>query len=196
MPFVATHPPAFFLSLLIGDEVVSWLAVAGAIVLGALGLAGMLEWQRIRDGWGASLLAALIAMAAIYVMLTPLGVVFHHEALTPERLFITVVGACLLLPFFLSFEMLVRRGEVVISTVVGLLGRTVTIGVLLAGIMLHVIPFVVVLMIPSLAIAFVMFEIFAASAYSASGNLLAIAVVEAAWLAWIIAAVMPVTITF
>jgi hypothetical protein len=39
----------------------------------------------------------------------------------------------------------------------------------------------------------VMSEIFAAAVYRISRNLLLIALVEAAWLAWLIAAIFPIT---
>jgi hypothetical protein len=48
--------------------------------------------------------------------------------------------------------------------------------------------------LPSLAIQFIMFEIFAGSVYAASGNIAAIALVESAWLGWTIALTMPITI--
>jgi hypothetical protein len=50
------------------------------------------------------------------------------------------------------------------------------------------------LMIPALAVVFVLVEILASSFYLASRNLLAIALIDATWLALIVAAIMPVRV--
>jgi len=49
------------------------------------------------------------------------------------------------------------------------------------------------LVLPSLALIFLMIEIFAVAAYSTSRNLVLITLVETAWFAWIIAATNPIT---
>jgi hypothetical protein len=59
-----------------------------------------------------------------------------------------------------------------------------------------VLPSVLMLLLPSLALLFVMIEVFSASAYSTSRNLVLITLVEAAWFSWIIAAVSPITFMF
>ena len=66
----------------------------------------------------------------------------------------------------------------------------------LAGVWLGALPIVLGLMTGLFAIMFIAFEIFAAAAYGASGNATFIALVESAWLAWILAAIMPITIAF
>ncbi|MGC2275238.1 MAG: hypothetical protein WA571_04430, partial [Candidatus Binatus sp.] len=43
-------------------------------------------------------------------------------------------------------------------------------------------------------VMFAMFEIFAASVYSGSRNLALIAIVESAWIGWIVSAWMPIKI--
>jgi len=45
---------------------------------------------------------------------------------TPERLIAIVIASIILLPFFLSFELLVRRGGVAMSTTLGVIGRART----------------------------------------------------------------------
>jgi hypothetical protein len=47
-------------------------------------------------------------------------------------------------------------------------------------------------MIPALALVFLLVEIMASSFYLASRNLLAIALMDAAWLGLIVAAIMPI----
>jgi hypothetical protein len=59
-----------------------------------------------------------------------------------------------------------------------------------------VLPFVLILILPIIAIALVLIEIFAASAYSASRNLALIAIFETLWFAWMIAAANPITFMF
>jgi hypothetical protein len=139
-----------------------------------------------------TILAAILAMAVIYLCQVAITVTFHTLALTPERFIFAIVGALLMLPFWLSFEFLLRRGSVAIATVRAAIGRIVILGLMVTGIMLQVLPFVLILVLPSLVLIYVMVEIFAASAYSSSRNLALIAIVESAWFAWIIAATNPI----
>ena len=62
-----------------------------------------------------------------------------------------------------------------------------------AGLGLGTIPFVLGLMLPLFVVLFVMFEVFAASVYSVSGNLLLIAIVETLWFARTAALSWPIT---
>jgi hypothetical protein len=62
---------------------------------------------------------------------------------------------------------------------------------LVVGALVGIVPFVVMLLLVPLFLAFVMQEIAAAALYSASGNRLASAFLQATWLAWQIAALMP-----
>ena len=64
------------------------------------------------------------------------------------------------------------------------------------GVSLNALPFVLILLLPIIALAFVMIEIFSASAYSMSRNLMLIAVFETLWFAWMIAASNPITFMF
>jgi hypothetical protein len=64
------------------------------------------------------------------------------------------------------------------------------------GLGLGTIPFVLGLVLPLFVVLFVMFEIFAASVYSVSGNLLLIAIVEALWFARTAALSWPITFKF
>jgi hypothetical protein len=91
----------------------------------------------------------------------------------------TLARALFFLPFFLSFELLVRRGATPIATVFGSIGRVLILVAIVAGLGLGTIPFVLGLMLPLFVVLFVMFEVFADSVYSVSWNLLLIAIVEA-----------------
>ena len=52
------------------------------------------------------------------------------------------------------------------------------------------------LILPIIVFAFVMIEIFSASAYSTSRNLVLIATFETLWWAWMLAASSPITFKF
>ena len=109
---------------------------------------------------------------------------------------VMAIATVLLFPFWMSFEWLVRRGGVTISTVQASLGRLLILVLMGVGAALNVLPFVLILILPILAMAFVMIEVFSASAYSASRNLTLIAVFETLWFAWLIAAASPITLMF
>lgn len=96
-------------------------------------------------------------------------------------------------PFWLGFEFLVRRGGIVISTVLGSIGRIVIILLLLVAVTVAILSQVLSLIIPILVLLFVALEIVAASAYSTSRNLLLIALIETAWFAWVMAGTNPIT---
>jgi hypothetical protein len=193
IPLVSLDQPASFLPLMVGNVVISWLALTGVLILGALALGAQLEWLRLSERPAATYLSALLAFAVIYALQIPTGAVFHRMTPTPERLVAALIATMLLIPFFLGFEVLVRRGGVVMSTVLGVLGRAITLSLLGAGVALGVIPAVIALILPSLVIQFILFEIFAGSVYARSGNIIPGALVESAWLGWIIALTMPIT---
>ena len=104
-----------------------------------------------------------------------------------------MVGSLLLLPFWLSFEFMLRRGDLVVSTIRATIGRALVIVMLVMGIFLQVLPGVLMLILPNLVLIYVTVEILAASAYSSSRNLMLIALVESMWFAWTIAATTPIT---
>ncbi|MGH7949869.1 MAG: alpha/beta hydrolase [Candidatus Binataceae bacterium] len=193
MPFVAVMPPAGFIPLEIANVLVSWLLVAGAILMVALVLTGRLDWPTLAEHRLSTLFAASVGFAAIYLMRTPAGVVLHRLVPTPERMIALIVCAALVVPFFVAFELLLRRGGIFTSTTIALAGRIVTLALIWIGAVTGVLPFVVILILPVFGLLFVAMEIFAAAAYSASANLLVIALVESAWLGWVVAAWMPIT---
>jgi hypothetical protein len=193
MPVVAMIVPTAFFPLVVGDLQVAWFWVAGLILAVVLILAQVLQWRRLRDGLGATVFAALLVMTIIYLCQVADQVTLHTLALTPERLIFTVVGTLLLLPFWLSFEFMLRRGDLVVSTIRATVGRALIIAMLVVGIFLQVLPGVLMLILPNLVLIYVTVEILAASAYSSSRNLVLIALVESMWFAWTIAATAPIT---
>jgi dienelactone hydrolase len=200
MPLVAAVPPASVLSLVIGDSQVSWFAVAGLIMVAGLLWYGRVGWdrvrERVRERSGAVLVASLLCFGAIYVGFNAISITFHRMALTPERTVFWILATLLILPFWFGFELLVRRGSLILSTTQAVVGRIAIVLLMALGVVVQVLPFVIILVLPSIALLFVMIEIFAASAYSASRNLALIAIVESAWFVWVIAATSPITFMF
>lgn len=195
MPLTSGNPAAF-VPVVIGSIQISWFAVASLFILGVLVLTGKPEWRRIRDGLGVAVAVGAVAFAIVYVCHVAFSVMLHNVALTPERLMVMAMAVVLTFPFWMGFELLVRRGGVAISTVWGSVGRIAILVLTAVGAFLNVLPFVLLLVLPILAIAFVMLEIFAASAYSTSRNLTLIAVFETLWFAWMLAASNPITFMF
>ncbi len=195
MPLAAADP-ASFVPLVVGDSQLSWFAVAGLITVGVLVLWHPLEWYRVREGVGVAIIAGAVGFAVVYVCQVALSVILHQVSLSPERLMAMALAAVLLFPFWMGFELLVRRGGTVISTVWAVIGRALIVILMVVGVMLQVLPFVLILILPIIGIALVLIEIFATSAYSASRNLALIAIFETLWFAWMIAAASPITFMF
>jgi dienelactone hydrolase len=195
MPLAAADP-ASFVPIIIGSIQISWFAVAGLIMVGVLALWQLHEWDSVRDGVGAAMLAGAAGFAVAYVCQVAMSVMLHHLSLSPERLTVMAMATVLMFPFWMGFELLMRRGGLVISTVWGSLGRILILVMMVVGVSLNVLPFVLMLVLPIIGIGFVMMEIFAASAYSVSRNLTLIAFAESLWFAWMIAAASPITFMF
>jgi len=230
-------PQAEFLSIFQGHVIISWLAIAGGLLIAAIAFQhpqlfqrpddlrrmagdvgatlfaaafafGAIAFQhpqlfqrpddlrRMAGDVGATLFAAAFAFGAIAVLNGSYEVALHRTALTPERLMVTLASALLVLPFFLSFEVILRRGTTLMSTVLGSLGRVLIIITIVVGLGLGSLPFVLGLVLPLYVILFVMFEVFAASVYWGSGNLLLIALVESLWFARTAALAWPITFKF
>ncbi len=196
MALNANAPQADFLSLLEGHVIMSWLSIAGALLVILLAIRHPDELRRLGNGVGATIFAAALAFGAIVVLNGSYEVALHRTALTPERLLVTLASALLILPFFLSFELILRRGTTTMATVLGSLGRVLLVVTIVVGLGLGTIPFVLGLVLPVFVILFVMFEVFAASVYSVSGNLLLIAIVESLWFARTAALSWPITFKF
>ena len=193
---LAAQDPASFVPIIVGSIQISWLMVAGLIMAGVLAMWQPADWNRIREGAGGAILAGAAGFAVVYVCQVAMSVMLHHLSLSPERVMVMALATVLMFPFWMGFELLVRRGGVAISTVWGALGRILIVVMMAVGVSLNVLPFVLMLVLPIIAIGFVMMEIFAASAYSVSRNLTLIAVAETLWFAWTLAAASPITFMF
>ena len=195
MPLIAVVTPTEFIPLVVGDIVISWIAVAGGLLIALIALRNPIDVRLLEGTKTSTILAALFAFAAVYVM-SAYDVTLHRATVTPERLVAMVGSGILVLPFFISFELLLRRGGTGISTLLGSLGRVLIVVTMVAGLAMGVIPFVVGLILIGIVLQLAMMEIFAAAAYSASGNLLLIAIVESLWFARLFAISSPITFKF
>ncbi|MBW2268544.1 MAG: alpha/beta fold hydrolase [Deltaproteobacteria bacterium] len=191
-PLLAVSTPAPILSAEVVDRLVPHFALAGLALL-------TLVWLRrpgiLRDSFerpGAVFLGAALGVMALYVCLVPLGVVLHRVTLTPERMLVYALCFVGFLPFHFAFNLLLRRGPVASATLYALLGRLLVLGVLMAAVPLAGLDRVILLMLPALTLVSILFEAFASALYAGSRNILAIALVEAGWLALVVAAIMPV----
>ncbi|HLX36546.1 MAG TPA: alpha/beta fold hydrolase [Candidatus Binataceae bacterium] len=196
MPLNQTAPQASFLSLYDGHIMTSWLAIAGAMLLVLIAVRYPYELRGLRNGLGATLFAAALAFGAILVIQGSYDVALHRTEFTPERLLIMLASAFLTLPFFLSFELILRRGSTINAAVIASIGRVIIVVAIVFGLMVGAIPFVLGLILPLFVVQFAMFEVFATAVYSVSGNLLLIAVVETIWFARTAALSWPVIFKF
>jgi hypothetical protein len=112
MPLIANDAPTSFLSLVIGENEVSWLGSVGIVMVGALAIWKRLDWNWFSTGAWPTLFAASLAIAEIFVCQNSYSVTFHRLAMTPERLLAWILATAVMLPFCLGFEFLVWRGGI------------------------------------------------------------------------------------
>ena len=194
LPLVSTYMPAHFLALDSGDVLISWLSVAGLGAVGALSLSGGLTRLNLDQDLTITVLTALFGFASIYAIQVPRDVTLHNLSFTPERLVAFIFSTMLLVPFFFGFETLIRRGGPWTSLALGASGRVIIILVLILGLAAGIMPALVSVLLPVLVIFMIESEIVSASIYARSGNIAVAALLESAWLAWMIAAIVPITI--
>jgi hypothetical protein len=194
IPLASLGSPGAILSIEIGDAVVIHFALAGIALLIALYLRDRAQFASLFATPGRSLIGAALGMIGVYVLLQPFGVYLHRISLTPERMGVFALAAVGFLPLAVAMQALLRRGRPLAACLFSVAGRVVVFLVLIAGVAAGVLSPVVMLMLPALAIVFVLVEILASAFYLASRNLLAIGLVDAAWLALIVAAIMPIRV--
>ncbi len=131
---------------------------------------------------------------AIFVLMQPAAMVLHRITLTPERLAVFALTTLSFLPLAIAFNLLLRRGSVLSSSAFAVVGRFLILLVFVVGIELGVLSGVMLFMLPALVVIALVFELMAAGLYARSRNLLAIALIDAAWLALVTAAIFPIRI--
>jgi len=194
LPLTAGPVATAFLPLAATREATQLFCGAGLAVLAALLVRGKLDLRRLTWRWPRALAAAALAFGAVVGLLTPLGVVAHRLALTPERAASAGLLALLLFPLFLALGLCLRRGSPRVALAGSLAARLALLAALLLGVSLGFLPSALSLMLPALAGFFVLAELVATPLYAVSRNVLAVAALEAASLAWLQAAVMPILV--
>lgn len=197
LPFLAVGMPIGFVPLEAGDAIGSLLFAAGALALAVLAARGRLAAGTASIGSGiaselrAALAPGLAAFACVYLLSLPIGVVGHRLVPTPERAAIVALLFALVLPYFVAQEVLVRRGGPLAAGILGLAARALLVLALVVGVRAGMVPRAVGIMIPLFVALSLAIELAATAIYATSRNLLVVAVLESAWIAWVIAALMP-----
>ena len=171
---------------------VSHFALAGIALLVAIRLRRPALLEGLLERPLAVLPGAAVGLIGLFLLMQPIAVVVHRATLTPERMLVFAAATLGLLPLTLAFNLLLRRGATASATLTALAGRVLILLVLFAGVKAGVLGVVLLFMLPTLAAVCLLFEALASALYAASRNLLAIALLDAAWLAFVTAAVMPV----
>jgi hypothetical protein len=192
MPLLSTGIPGAILSVEVGDSMVSHFALAGIALLVAIHLLRPELLEGLPERPLAVLPGVAVGLVGLFLLMQPIGVVVHRATLTPERMLVFAAATLGLLPLTLAFNLLLRRGATASATLTALAGRVLVLLVLFAGVKAGVLDVVLLFMLPTLAVVYLLFEVLASALYAVSRNLLAIALLDAAWLAFVTAAVMPV----
>jgi dienelactone hydrolase len=166
-----------------------YFARQGAITGPVTSWVGDGDWLPLRSVWLPGVLAGL----AMFVLLAPAGVIIHATVPNTERAIYWVILTAAMVPFFAAFEAIVRRGNTWASLGLGLLGRFVLLLGLEVGLGLGVLPFVLGLVVPLLAIQYVVIEVFAAGVWSRTQNAAVIAIAESVFIAWIAVMFSPIS---
>jgi dienelactone hydrolase len=192
MPLLAVGPPLAIVPLEAVDTLVSHLALVGVSLLVLFALRGGPGLASIASRPMPAIVASGVALLALVALLHPTSVVLHRTALTPERTLAFVTTTLALLPFSLSLQISLRRGPPLTATAFAAAGRVLVVLVLVLGIRIGVLGGVLAFVLGPLVLVFVLVEIVAATVYATSRNLLTIALVDASWLAFVLAASMPI----
>jgi dienelactone hydrolase len=192
LPLFATGTQGALLGVEVGDVVGVHFGLAGLVVLVALRLGWPAHLEGAFPRHRRSALGAGLALIAVFVLAQPFGSVLHRLTLTPERSAVFVGLALCFLPFSLAACATLRRGGTAGATVAALGARVLVLLVLIVGVRLELLGPAVRFMVAPLAGVSVMIEVLAAAIHASSRNLVAIAVMDAGWLALLVAALMPI----
>lgn len=192
MPLLVSAPQLAPVPLAAADALASQLGLAGLALLAAIGLRRPALLEGVFQRAWATLWAAALTLVAVTALLHPFGTVLHRVSLTPERTLAWLGLALALLPLALSLNLLLRRGAPGGATLAVLAGRLLVLLLLILGIGVGVLPTVMLFLLPALVLLALVFEVLAYFLYAGSRNVLAVALVDAGWLALVLAAVMPI----
>jgi hypothetical protein len=171
------------------DTNVTHLSLSGVILLTGLILSGRV--QQVPDRIVRSLLAAAVSVIFLYALLGQVIAGLHGIGLTPEKAFLTTLGALCLLPFAWSFQLILQRERWAHSLMLRLVGRIAILVSVSVGNALGVFDFSGVISLGMLVIAYAMVEIVLAAFYAISKNAVAGAGFEALTVAWLLSVILP-----
>jgi hypothetical protein len=194
LPLAGAGEAGAILPLEVADAVLAQLAVAGAALLLWLRLRSPGELAGLWAGLRGAAGPAALALAALFLLLQPFGLVLHRLTLTPERGLAFALCAAGLLPFTLAASLLLRRGSALGAALAALAGRALVMLSVALGVWLGLLEPVALFVLPPFVLVSLFLEALAAPLYALSRNVLAIALVDAGWLALVLAATLPIRI--
>lgn len=186
----ADRGPAGFIPLIAARDLVGLLAIGGGVLLAGLALRGDLEGAALRAPrlWsGAGLLFAFV-----YLGLGVAAAPFVDVWPSFQRLPASALCALLALPFFAATEWLLR-GPGRTGAWLPLAGRALVLVGLVLGSLSGLLSPLLMLGLGAFVLLFALLELFAWRLSRAAPNPWLSAVVQSAWLGWVLGAVFPYT---
>lgn len=185
--------PAGIVPAHVVDALATHMLYAGVGLLAFLAVQG--EWKASQlAGAVPALGAAVVGMVAVYALTLPLRITVHELSLTPERWLVFAVTALAFTPLTYAFALLLRRGSTASATLFALSGRALVLTAWVAQVLTGVTTGALMLIVPLYAVIFGLQELVAAFVYARSHNLVVIALMDAAWTAYLLAATAPLLI--
>ncbi|GAB4334138.1 MAG: alpha/beta fold hydrolase [Candidatus Abyssubacteria bacterium] len=187
-------PPLSFITMPVGDNLVSYFFVAGAIFFLVAARRGNIDFSHFKANAGRTMFAALALFLIVYLTFGAIATeVWFRQLLTLQRLFWALLILPLLLPFFIAFEASFKRGNTLVALVASLIGVFIALGMLVAGVALGVADGFLMLIIIPMAICNVIFQLFAVYIYHLSRNYFITAIFNAFIMAWQYAVLFPLS---
>lgn len=176
--------PFGFVGLEISGAASGYQAIAGILLLVALGGAGALRGPGGSRTW----ICAFALLLASYIVMGTLLEPYLWRWLAPHRASYFFAPFVLMLPFFLAFELALRGA----SAWVPIVGRVVVLTVMLVALVLQVLPGAFVFVAAGFAIFFVLFEFVCYRASRVAPNPWLLAIYQAGFSALAHAMLFPI----
>ncbi len=180
--------PLGFVPLVGGRDLIAFLGLVGTGLCVWLALLERIKWLALRDL--RTYVGAGVLVGFGYLTLGSFSQAFWDLWPTPQRLPWGIVSGLLLLPYFGALEWLLR-GPGRTGVWLPLLGKLLTLAILVSGALLGLLPHVLVLSIVTLVPAFLVFELFAYRLSRETGEPWLAALFQAAWLGLVLASIFP-----
>ena len=180
--------PLGFVPLVGGRDLIAFLALVGTLLCVWLARNERIKWLALRDL--RTYLGAAVLVGFGYLTLGSFSQAFWDLWPTPQRLPWGIVCSVLLLPYFGALEWLLR-GPGRMGVWLPLLGKLLTLAILLGGAAIGLLPDAMVLSLAVLVPAFLFFELFAYRLSRVTGVPWLAALFQAAWLGLLLASFFP-----